>query len=158
MKLGLRAILALCGGLVLAGVAAEVWLLPRPVLKPEVQLKEARPNLMSPAELDAILQRVAPAMPPEVRTTLGDAVLLESARAGYDPLFPLALVGVESRFRLSVSSDRGARGLLQLKPSTFAWISAREPDVGAEELETGDDPVVDVRLAVRYFRWLERRF
>jgi soluble lytic murein transglycosylase-like protein len=113
---------------------------------------------MTAAEMDAMLVRLAPALPDEVRRPLGEALLLEAARAGYDPLFLLALVGVESRFRLTVSSERGARGLLQLKPSTFAWISAREPDVGGEDLETGDDPVVDVRLAVRYFRWLEQRF
>ena len=45
-----------------------------------------------------------------------------------------------------------------MKPSTFASISAREPDVGGDDYETGQDPVVDVRLAVRYFRWLEHRF
>ena len=45
-----------------------------------------------------------------------------------------------------------------MKPSTFAWISAREPDIGGDDYETGQDPVVDVRLAVRYFRWLELRF
>ena len=45
-----------------------------------------------------------------------------------------------------------------MKPSTFAWISAREPDVGGEDLESGDDPVVDVRLAIRYFSWLEKKF
>jgi soluble lytic murein transglycosylase-like protein len=85
-------------------------------------------------------------------------VLLESNRAGYDPLFILAVVSVESRFRLKVSSERGAYGLIQLKPSTFAWISGREPDIGGDDYEAGQDPVIDVRLAVRYFRWLEKRF
>jgi len=61
-------------------------------------------------------------------------------------------------FRLKVASERGAYGLVQLKPSTFAWISAREPDLGGEDLDVADDPVVDVRLAIRYFHWLERSF
>jgi soluble lytic murein transglycosylase-like protein len=93
-----------------------------------------------------------------MREKLGEAILLEANRAGYDPLFVLALVSVESGFRMQATSERGARGLVQMKPSTFAWISAREPDVGGDDYETGQDPVVDVRLAVRYFRWLERRF
>ena len=65
---------------------------------------------------------------------------------------------MESRFRLKVASERGAYGLVQLKPSTFAWISAREPDLGGQDLDVADDPVIDVRLAIRYFRWLERQF
>ena len=46
---------------------------------------------------------------------------------------------------------------MQLKPSTFAWMAGREPDV-AEDGAVSEDPVVDVRLAVRYFNWLEHRF
>lgn len=158
MSLRTRSILAVCGGLVLAGGAAEVWLRPRAVPRPETPLKEAPSNAMAPAEMDAILARVAPALPTDVRASLGSALLIEAARAGYDPLFLLAVVAVESRFRLTVSSERGARGLLQLKPSTFEWISAREPDVAGDDPAQGDDPIVDVRLAVRYLRWLETRF
>ena len=113
---------------------------------------------MDPRQLDALVSRVAPDLDDELRGRLVSAVLLESSRNGYDPIFLLSLVGVESRWRLSAESERGARGLLQMKPSTFAWISAREPDVGAQDLETGDDPVVDVRLAIRYFAWLELKF
>jgi soluble lytic murein transglycosylase len=108
--------------------------------------------------MDALLARIAPNLPLDIRAKLGEAVLTESARAGYDPLFILALVSVESRFRLKVASERGARGLVQLMPSTFAWISAREPDIGGLDSDAGEDPVIDVRLAVRYFRWLEHRF
>jgi soluble lytic murein transglycosylase-like protein len=46
---------------------------------------------------------------------------------------------------------------MQLKPSTFAWIAGREPDL-EDDSAVSEDPVLDVRLAVRYFAWLERRF
>jgi soluble lytic murein transglycosylase-like protein len=158
MKLRMRVILAACGGLVLAGGAAEVWLLPRALPSPDMPLKEKTANTMSPGEMDALLAQVAPALPAAVRGSLGNALLIEAARAGYDPLFLLAVISVESGFRISVSSERGARGLLQLKPSTFEWISAREPDVAGDDPEQGNDPIVDMRLAVRYLRWLESRF
>ena len=158
MRIQRRAILGGCLVLVVAGATAEMVLLPRAVPKPAIQLKEAVSKSMPQAELEGLLGRVGKTLPPDIRTRLAEAVLTESARAGYDPLFVLALVAVESRFRMSVSSERGASGLMQLKPSTFAWISAREPDAGGEDSATGEDPVVDVRLAVRYFRWLERRF
>jgi soluble lytic murein transglycosylase-like protein len=153
-----RGFLVLSAGLVIAGAAADVWLLDRPLPAAGRKLKDSPSTTLSQAQLEALLGRVAPALPAEMREKLGDAVLLEANRAGYDPLFVLALVSVESGFRMQATSERGARGLVQMKPSTFAWISAREPDVGGDDYETGQDPVVDVRLAVRYFRWLERRF
>jgi len=154
----LRGFLVLSAGLVIAGAAADVWLLDRPLPAAGRKLKDSPPTTLTQAQLDALLARVAPNLPSEMREKLGEAVLLEANRAGYDPLFVLALVSVESGFRMQATSERGARGLVQMKPSTFAWISAREPDVGGDDYETGQDPVVDVRLAVRYFRWLERRF
>jgi soluble lytic murein transglycosylase len=143
---------------VAAGAAADVWLLERPLPTVERRIKDSPPRVLTEAQLSTLLAKVAPSLTPDLREKLGEAVLLESNRAGYDPLFVLALVSVESRFRLQVTSDRGARGLVQIMPSTFAWISAREPDIGGDDYETGQDPVVDVRLAVRYFHWLEKRF
>ena len=158
MRLQRRAIVGSCLALVVAGAAAEVAFLPRAVPKPAEALKDSPRTTLTQPDLEVLLARVGKSLDSDLRKKLADAVLTESARAGYDPLFVLALVAVESRFRMSASSERGASGLMQLKPSTFAWISAREPDAGGEDSATGEDPVVDVRLAVRYFRWLERRF
>ncbi len=144
--------------LVVAGASAEIWMLPRAVPRPEAPLREQKPRLLTVAETDALLARVGPSIPEDVRLKVASALVSEGARNGFDPLFLMALIGVESRYKLGAESGRGARGLAQLKPSTFAWISAREPDVGAEDLESGDDPVADVRLSARYFRWLEHRF
>lgn len=152
------AIVAVCGILLLAGAAGQVLPMPsQEVIVPKVLDNPASPRAMTEADIDALLQRVARQLSPDLRARLAEAVVSESARAGYDPLFVLALVAVESSFRPHVSSDRGAYGLMQLKPSTFAWIAGREPDIG-EGAAVSEDPVVDVRLAVRYFRWLENRF
>jgi soluble lytic murein transglycosylase-like protein len=151
------AIVGICAGFVLAGAAAEVVLLPRAVPKPPVQGKVETLTVMTPAQMEGLLAKVAKGLDPDLRGKLADAVLTESSRGGLDPLFVLALVAVESRFRISVESERGASGLMQLMPSTFAWIAGREPDIG-EDKAVMDDPVIDVRLAVRYFKWLEHRF
>lgn len=148
----------MCLGLIVGGAAAEVTLLPRTVPKPAETMKDSAPKGMSQDQLEALLGKVAKGLDPQLRTKLADAVLTESARGGYDPLFVLSLVAVESRFRVSVSSERGAFGLMQLKPSTFAWIAGREPDIGGDDAAVAEDPVMDVRLAVRYFHWLEKRF
>ncbi len=148
------AIVSVCVGLALAGTFVALFRLP-PSLPGDSQQQD--PRTMSQADLEALLGHVARSLDPELRSKLAEAVLSESARAGYDPLFILGLVSVESGFRTHVSSERGAYGLMQLRPSTFAWIAGREPDIG-EGAAVSEDPVVDVRLAVRYFRWLERRF
>jgi len=150
-------IAGICIGFVLAGAAAELVFLPRAVPSPLLPLKNTPPPTLSQKQMEALLARVAKSLDPDLRSRLADAVLTESARGGYDPLFILALVAVESRFRISVSSERGAYGLMQLKPSTFAWIAGREPDL-ADDAAVAEDPVLDVRMAVRYFRWLEHRF
>jgi soluble lytic murein transglycosylase len=154
----LRGFLLLSAAIVIGGAAADVWLLDRPLPVAPRKLKDSPPTTLTKAQLDGLLARVAPALPEQMRDRLGDAILLEANRAGYDPLFVLALVSVESGFHMQAMSERGARGLVQIMPSTFAWISAREPDIGGDDYETGQDPVIDVRLAVRYFHWLERRF
>jgi len=152
------AIAGICAGFVLAGAAAEVVLLPRAVPKPPPAPTKADPlTVMTQAQMEGLLAKVAKNLNSRLRERLADAVLTESSRGGLDPLFVLALVSVESRFRISVESERGASGLMQLMPSTFAWIAGREPDI-ADDAAVMDDPVIDVRLAVRYFKWLEHRF
>jgi soluble lytic murein transglycosylase-like protein len=131
--------------------------LPRFVSNPLQKLGDEPRATLTQQEMESLLSRVARPLDPSLRTKLAQAVLSESARAGYDPLFILGLVSVESGFRPHVSSERGAYGLMQLQPSTFAWIAGREPDIG-DGAAVSEDPVIDVRLAVRYFRWLERRF
>jgi soluble lytic murein transglycosylase-like protein len=151
------AIAGFCASFVLAGAAAEVVLMPRVVPKPPSLKGTDKPTVMTQPALEALLAKVAKGLGPKLRGELAEAVLTESSRGGLDPLFVLALVAVESRFRVSVSSERGAYGLMQLKPSTFAWIAGREPDIGGDAA-VSEDPVIDVRLAVRYFKWLEHRF
>jgi soluble lytic murein transglycosylase len=151
------AVIGICAGCVLAGAAGEVALHPEVLPKVVLGLKNPALEPVSRQQLEDILARAAPKLDPSLRAKLAEAVLAESERAGYDPLFVLSLVAVESRFRISVSSERGAYGLMQLKPSTFAWIAGREPDLD-DDAAVAEDPVLDVRLAVRYFRWLEHRF
>src|SRR3954470_21878890 len=152
----------LCASLALGAAIGFIGVLPRiAAVLPRFGASPASADVPHPEmrqrELEALLSRVAGKLDPALRARLAEAVLTESARAGYDPLFILGLVAVESGFRTHVSSERGAYGLMQLQPSTFAWIAGREPDIG-EGGAVSEDPVVDVRLAIRYFRWLERRF
>jgi soluble lytic murein transglycosylase len=138
-------------------VAGVAFLLPRAAPDLAKRLGNPFPHKTGQDDLEAVLQRVAKRLDPAVRTKLAETILSESERFDYDPFFILGLVSVESGFRPHVSSERGAYGLMQLMPSTFAWIAGREPDIG-DGAAVSEDPVIDVRLAIRYFHWLERRF
>src|SRR5437016_5870815 len=151
------AVVGLCVGVLLLGSAAVLFLAPRaaPILSRTFSVSSS--SRVGQPELEALLQRVAKRLDPALQVKLAEAVITESERVGYDPLFILALVSVESGFRPHVSSERGAYGLMQLKPSTFAWIAGRNPDIG-DGAAVSEHPVIDVRLAIRYFGWLERSF
>lgn len=159
MTLRAPGIALLAGGLGLAGLAAGYLLVPQPTDVRAVPLPSAAQKVLPEApQVEALLGLLGPALPDPVVRQVSDALVSEARRYGYDPLFLVALMGVESNYRLAAHSQRGARGLLQLKPSTFAWVAGREPDLAARALESGEDPATDVRLAVRYFHWLEKRF
>jgi len=73
----------------------------------------------------------------EVAKTIVD----EAMMANYDPLFILALIDAESSFRVEAVSKSGARGLMQVLPSTFREVSTARRML---------DPVENVRAGIRY--------
>lgn len=86
----------------------------------------------------------------EDRFRLATAVVEEAAAARLDPLLVLAMIEVESGFDLDAVSGRGARGLMQLIPSTL------QREVERSNLADHDpaDPLLSVRAGVRYYRRL----
>ena len=147
----------LCAAVAAGAVATAVLILPRAAPTLARKLANPFPHKPGQEELEAVLQRAARRLDATMRTRLAEAIASESERFGYDPFFILGLVSVESGFRPHVSSERGAYGLMQMQPSTFAWIAGRFPEIG-DGGAVSEDPVIDVRLAIRYFHWLEQRF
>lgn len=74
---------------------------------------------------------------------------LDSAkRYGIDPRILRVLCYLESRFRLTAISPKGARGPMQFMPETAARYGLNNPD----------DPKAAIDAAARYFRDLLRKF
>ncbi len=88
------------------------------------------------------------------RVRLAAAILDEAGRAGLDPLFVLAVIEVESGYDPGALSQRGARGLMQLRPSTLRGEALRSRLAGDDP----GDPVLNVKAGVRYYRRLLRTF
>ncbi len=105
-------------------------------------------------QVRALLASRIPGLAERDRVQLAAAILEESGCAGLDPLFVLAVIEVESAYEPDALSRRGARGLMQLRPSTMRAEAARS------SLSAGDpsDPVLNVRMGVRYYARLLRIF
>ena len=94
---------------------------------------------------------------PEEETSLAAHVDQCSRSYGFDPLLLLAIIQVESSFGPRAISCKGARGLMQVKPST---ARAEVTRLGWEW--SGDnnlfEPVLNVRVGIEYLSKLVLKF
>ena len=107
--------------------------------------------------LDGVLARRAPELGLTLRHQLAHAIAEEAQAAGYDPLLILAIIDVESDFEEGAVSNRGARGLMQIQPTTLYFLAQKE-GLRLTRDEVAQDPALCVRLGVRYLRALQNRF
>ena len=95
--------------------------------------------------------------------TLGGAAVLRAYPTTYreetlryydDWRLVLSLIKAESGFRADATSNVGACGLMQILPSTAAFVAERN------EIESYDlyDPQDNIRIGCLYIRYLEERF
>ncbi len=156
-----------CAGAVIAlGTLAATLLAPRTLSDqavappPPAMLPGGGCGLTSPcpppgrdAWFDRVQAQLAsriPGLAERDRVRLALAILDEAERAALDPVFVLAIIEVESGYDPDALSDRGARGLMQLRPSTLLHEAERSRLVGTDP----HDPVLNVRAGIRYFRRL----
>tara|TARA_B100000953_G_C17981814_1_gene409352 strand:- start:189 stop:860 length:672 start_codon:yes stop_codon:yes gene_type:complete len=86
-----------------------------------------------------------------------ELILDESKKYGYDPLFLTALIITESSFYNWAKSNRGARGLMQLRPAT-AIALASETHLEWRGVRTLFDPEKNIALGAYYLNKLVSRF
>ena len=89
--------------------------------------------------------------------SLSQKIIAESAQAHFDPLFAAAVIKSESAFNRIAVSNAGARGLMQILPSTGAFIAGLE---GFESVMKHKltDPNYNVQLGIRYIQYLEQMY
>ena len=148
---------AAAGGLALAALLAWASV---PVERPALELVTAGAGEVVPPGYNRVMQVMADRatqLTPELRRALARTIAEEASRAGFDPLLILAVIDVESDFELGSVSERGARGLMQIRPATLNWLAEQ---AGIEDLSAAleADPTLDVRLGVRYLKTLQERF
>jgi soluble lytic murein transglycosylase len=73
----------------------------------------------------------------------------ESKQHGIDYRLMLAVMKVESNFKHDAVSNRGARGLLQLRP-VFAKYIAKDAGIKWKGAKTLDEPKMNIMIGVRH--------
>jgi soluble lytic murein transglycosylase-like protein len=104
--------------------------------------------------LEKLLRERMPGLPEQDRSRLASVIYEEAKAASLDPFFVLAVIAVESGFDNDAESPAGAKGLMQLTPSTLKRETQRWRFMPSDL----DDPVVNVRAGVRYLRRLVHMF
>ncbi len=82
-----------------------------------------------------------------------EAVARHASDHGLEPAMVLAMIRQESAFKIDAASPKGARGLMQLMPSTGKRV-ARSVGVRLKRRSQLFDPALNVKLGTAYFRRL----
>ncbi len=94
---------------------------------------------------------------PVQASRLSEALFLEARKKEIDPILALAIIHVESRFLRDAVSNKGALGLMQIRPFVGEAI-AREIKLPWKGDETLHDPVKNIKIGLAYFDRLNKRF
>jgi len=90
-------------------------------------------------------------------TALAGIIRKESRKYDYDWKLILAIIKTESQFNARARSHKGARGLMQVLPSTAEWLS---PKMGLKYggRDSLYDPEYNIKLGTYYLHILHQRF
>jgi len=81
--------------------------------------------------------------------TIAKSVYKESRKYDIDYRLVLAVMKVESNFKSEAISRKGARGLLQIKPSLAKYIS-KDTGIEVEEVTILHEPEKNIKIGVNY--------
>lgn len=88
---------------------------------------------------------------------ISKAIILESRKYGFDPLFVMAVIQNESSFNTKMIGGVGEIGLMQVRPTTAQWI-ADLYKLKYKGEKTLFDPAVNIRLGVALMDKLRGQF
>ncbi len=88
---------------------------------------------------------------------IANSVYEEAKDYEIDYRLVLAVMKVESNFRSDAISKKGARGLLQIKPSLAKHVS-KETGVAIKSPKCLEEPEKNIRIGVSHLSWLMEKF
>ncbi len=115
------------------------------------------PNSNAVNDVFNALSRCQMPLSEKERWRLASVIDQESQQHGYDPMFVLAMIQVESGCSPTAEGGRGGIGLVQIKPSTARAV-AKEAGLPWQGAETLKRPVFNVKVGLLYLAQLEEQF
>lgn len=88
---------------------------------------------------------------------IAQAIIDESLKHEFDPVFLLSIIQTESHFNPSVLGTSGEIGLMQILPATAEWMSTKA-GLAWHGSKTLKDPVKNIRIGAAYLAFLRDRF
>lgn len=88
---------------------------------------------------------------------IAQAIIDESLKHEFDPVFLLSIIQTESRFNPDVLGGAGEIGLMQILPATGEWIAGKAQMTWRGKA-TLRDPVANIRIGAAYLAFLRDRF
>ncbi|MCX5812604.1 MAG: lytic transglycosylase domain-containing protein [Proteobacteria bacterium] len=114
-------------------------------------------NRSKTASQERIIKKITEYMEKEDATTSDDTlkdvattIYKSSGQYNLDYRFVLAIMKIESNFKHNAVSSKGARGLLQVKPSHAKFI-ARDMGIAWHGDKTLDEPDKNIKIGVHFF-------
>jgi len=89
--------------------------------------------------------------------TLAKTILATAKKHDFDPVLLMAVIESESSFNPVTLGGHGEIGLMQILPTTGAWM-AREAGVKWRGKKTLLDPEANVKIGAAFLAWLRERF
>ena len=161
LKLALIAVLSL-PGLVATGYIPRHYKMTEPTLTQAHAIERPRPREL--IKIFSIVQANRPDLLEKEAWDLAEVILAESSKYKLDPILILAVIDVESKFQFGAVSPAGARGIMQIMPSTGKFlvesVRALAKEIKVEQFmpEHLDDPIVNIKLGTYYLHDLRKSF
>lgn len=107
-----------------------------------------------------LYQEVRSQLAPQHRSKafrLTQAILRESSKFGFDPVFIAAIIKTESKYNPLIIGGVGEIGLMQVRPETAFWI-AKKYKISLNNSNELKDPVKNVMIGVAYLDYVRSNF
>ncbi len=100
-------------------------------------------------EIVTVLEKHQTSLASVTREELAEVIYEEALRYNQDPKFILALIAIESSFKNSSVSDKGAKGLMQMMPYVAQSV-ARQIGIEWSGDRTLFNPLFNIRMGMHY--------
>ena len=142
-----------------SSISPKILTIPKQIYAYNSELENIRvlefKRMMEINKLEGIIYRYNKTIPPKQRTKLALIIYNESKNMNFDPILVSSVIKNESTFNSKALSSTGARGLMQLLPSTAKYMTGMLNIPYDKELLW--DEAYNIHIGITYLLYLKKR-